>query len=84
MAGRLPSELMPPIESELAASDFDDAVVLHLHLFERQRALNEMQTHALMIAEALGARLGSPGRGRVSILRPGSGRVLRTWFSRFG
>lgn len=66
MAGRLPSELMPPVEHDLAASDFDDAVVLHLYLFERQRAVEDMKAQALMIASALRSDAGGDGGGASS------------------
>lgn len=42
-AGRQPSELLPPIENELAESDFNAAVTLRLHLFERKRDHEERE-----------------------------------------
>lgn len=63
MAGRLPSELMPPIENDLAASDFDDAVALHLYLFERRSALDDLKSQAQLIAAAS----GSGGAGKAGV-----------------
>lgn len=40
-AGRQPSELLPPIENQLAESDFNEAVTLALHLFERKQESEE-------------------------------------------
>lgn len=68
-AGRQPSELLPPIENELAESDLNDAVTLALYLFEQKReaearlALARATAYELarVIAPGLGLKLNEPG-----------------------
>ena len=50
-AGRQPSELMPPIENELAEDDFNTAVVTRLYRFESAERWRLMKAHARLTAE---------------------------------
>ena len=45
-SGRLPHELMPPIESDLLESDFDTAVNAALYLCERRRDVEDIKAQA--------------------------------------
>jgi hypothetical protein len=49
-AGRRPSELMPPIESEVLALDFDVAVIANLHRFEQQQEAERTKALARLTA----------------------------------